>query len=212
MTTLLLIRHGETEWNRSGRWQGQADIPLSAEGRAQAQRLGQRLHAEQAAVDHLYSSDLGRAFETAAIVAQALEIPIHPLIELREIHIGGWSGLTTTEVRTQFPQDWEQYEAGNDFRRGEDGETMAEFHVRAGRVIDELIAQHPAERLMIVTHGGTIRAILHHFEASGGHVHDMPVHNTSITEIHIADGIATLVRANDSEHLEHPAPTAQGIA
>jgi broad specificity phosphatase PhoE len=212
MTTLLLIRHGETEWNRRGRWQGQTDIPLSAEGRAQARRLAQRLRSERQHVDHLYTSDLGRAYETAAIIAQALDLPAHPLIEMREIHIGGWSGLTSAEVRARFPRNWEQYEAGKDFRRGEHGETMAEFQARTGRAIDDLIARHPGERLMIVSHGGTIRAILHHFAASGGHVHDMPVDNASITEIHIVDGVAILARANDGKHLETPALSTQGIA
>src|SRR5688572_30474192 len=103
MTTILLIRHGETEWNRNGRWQGHADIPLSQAGREQAQALAQRLVSEGAFFDHLYASDLCRAFETAQVVGRALNIPVHPFSPLREINVGSWSGLTRAEIIERFP-------------------------------------------------------------------------------------------------------------
>src|SRR3712207_2534231 len=110
MTTLVFVRHGETDWNRVGRWQGHADIPLSTAGREQAAALAARFLREGRRFDHVYASDLGRAFETAQIIASTLKLPVHPLIELREMHIGAWSGLTSEEIRTRYPREWSLYE------------------------------------------------------------------------------------------------------
>ncbi len=201
MTTLFLIRHGETEWNRNGRWQGHADIPLSDEGRDQAKRLAQRLVAEGQQFDQIYASDLGRAFETASIIAGAFGLPVHPLIELREIHIGTWSGLTSTEIRTRFPDEWALFEAKRDFPRGTHGETMADFRGRAARVVVDLVRKHPGERLLIVTHGGVVRAMLHYVSSFTGESHEIHIENTSITELHFQDGRPHVVRSNDAAHL-----------
>ena len=201
MTTVVLIRHGETEWNRSGRWQGHADVPLSAEGRNQARRLAARLVAEGRSFDRVYASDLHRAFDTAEIVAQALELPVHPLIELREMHVGTWSGLTTDEIRARYPNEWRLYEGGEDFRRGDHGETMADFRSRVARVVDWLVGQHPGERLLVVTHGGAVRALLYHVQQPTGRFWDLPIDNTSITEVIFDGEKSEIVRANDVMHL-----------
>ena len=205
MTTLVLVRHGETEWNRSGRWQGHADVPLSADGREQARRLGAHLQAQGARFDHIYASDLGRALETAQIIAEALQMPVHPLVELREMHIGGWSGLTSAEIREAHPDQWVLFEEGGDFRRGGHGETLADFNGRVGRILDRLVATHPRERLLIVTHGGSIRALLHHVRPLAGNMGDGHIGNTSVTEVVLDGGAASMVRANDLSHLTDPA-------
>ncbi len=202
MTTLLLVRHGETEWNRNGRWQGHADVPLSDDGRDQARRLARRLKLEVERIDHVYASDLGRAFETAEIVAADLGLPVHPLIELREIHIGSWSGLTSDEIRSQFPLEWRLHETGDDFRRGGDGETMADFRSRVGRAAEELVRRHPGERLLLVTHGGAIRALLYYVSQGSWSVDETRVENTSLTEVVFEGGAARIVRTNDIAHLE----------
>lgn len=204
MTTLFLIRHGETEWNRSGRWQGHADVPLSDDGRAQARQLAQRLAQERHAFDGIYASDLGRAFETATIIAAAFDLPVHPLIDLREIHIGDWSGLTSDEIRARFPAQWADFEVKRDFPRGTHGETMTAFQQRAARVIEELVRRHPGERLLVVTHGGVVRAVLQYVSTFTQTPHDVPIANTSITELHFDDGIPGVVRTNDAAHLDGP--------
>ena len=201
MTTLVLVRHGETEWNRTGRWQGHADVPLSAEGRRQARYLAAALRLEGAVFDHIYASDLGRALETAQIVGDALNLPVHPLVELREIDIGGWSGLTSDEIRAAHPDEWTRFENDADFRRGVHGETMAEFRARVGKVLDHLVETHRGQRLLIVTHGGSIRAALRHLDPPGATLDAAPIGNTSVTEITLENGTAALVRANDISHL-----------
>lgn len=197
MTTIFLIRHGETDWNRSGRWQGHADIPLSQVGREQARALAQRLLGEGAFFDHLYASDLCRAFETAQLVGQALNIPVQPFPALREIHVGSWSGLTKAEIIERFPG------AFSDFFHSHDGESLDVFDRRVGEGVLELARRHPGERLALVTHGGTIRGILRYLYTQQGSGEPPSVHlgNTSITEIYF-DGVGwQLVRQNDLAHL-----------
>lgn len=197
MTTIFLIRHGETEWNRNGRWQGHADIPLSQAGREQAQALARRLLSEGAFFDHLYASDLSRAFETAQVVGRALEMPVQPFPALREIHVGSWSGLTRAEIIERFPG------AFTDFFHSQDGEAMDAFNRRVGEGVLELARRHPGERLAIVTHGGTIRGIIRYLYARQGLADPPSVHlgNTSITEVHFDGAGWQLVRQNDLAHL-----------
>ena len=102
MTTLLVARHGETDWNREGRWQGWADPPLNDTGRAQARRLAEELR--ETAFDAVYASDLRRAFETAEILAAPHAVPVVADAGLREIDIGSWSGLTRAEIDARFPE------------------------------------------------------------------------------------------------------------
>ena len=101
MTTLLLARHGETEWNREGRWQGWADPPLNETGREQARALREQLR--ETPFDAVYSSDLRRAHETAEIVAAPHGVPVIADEGLREIDVGSWSGLTRAEQEARFP-------------------------------------------------------------------------------------------------------------
>ena len=96
MASLLLARHGETDWNREGRWQGHADISLNERGREQARALAKQLSG--VAFDVIYASDLVRAHETALIVAEERRMPVHTDAGLREIDVGGWSGLTPDEI------------------------------------------------------------------------------------------------------------------
>lgn len=196
-TTFYLIRHGETEWNRIGRWQGHADVPLSALGREQAHALAQRLQTERFTVDHIYASDLSRAFETAQIVARRLRLPIEQLPDLREIHLGSWSGLTRDEIMQRFPG------ALVTFHYAPDGETRDIFGQRISSAIAHLAKQHPGERLMLVTHGGVIRTfLLHIYEAQGQlHAYVPPITNTSITEIQFQHGSWHVQRVSDGAHL-----------
>ena len=101
VTTILLARHGETEWNREGRWQGWADPSLNDTGRAQARELAEQLRATP--FDAVYSSDLRRALETAVILAAPHDLAVVTDADLREIDVGAWSGLTRAEITERFP-------------------------------------------------------------------------------------------------------------
>jgi broad specificity phosphatase PhoE len=154
VTTILLARHGETDWNHEGRFQGHADPPLNATGRAQAGRLARELaDVELAAV---YSSPLRRASETAEVVAAAHELEPIALDALREIDVGSWQGLTRAEIETRFPDQfarWLGYEQG-----WTDGETYEQMGRRVVATLLELASAHDGEQILAVTHGGPIRA------------------------------------------------------
>jgi probable phosphoglycerate mutase len=160
MTTFYLVRHGETDWNASGRWQGYADIPLNDAGRDQARRLAARLLRERASLDAIYSSDLQRSWETAAIVGEALGVAPQPLHALREIDVGSWSGLTVQEVRERDAELLARLESGEDLPRGGTGERFADLYDRAVPAVERLAAAHPHATIGLFSHGGTVRALL----------------------------------------------------
>ncbi len=195
-TTIYLIRHGETEWNRSGRWQGHADVPLSPDGFRQAEVLATRLVAERIAFDHIYASDLSRAMETARIVARALGMPVQTAPALREINVGAWSGLTRAEIVSRFPG------AFDTILHPPDGEPHDIFAARVGGALTNLAERHPLETLAIVTHGGTIRAMLKHvLTQAGGEVAIPFIGNTSLTILRLRNSSWSIVRLNDMAHL-----------
>jgi len=160
-TTILLARHGETDWNAVGRWQGHTDRALTERGRRQAAELAERLAA--VSIDAVYSSDLLRATETAEPVAKRLGLPLHTLPELREVDVGTWAGLTRDEVAARFPDGfrrWSEWETG-----WEDGETYDEMGERVVGAILRLAGEHEGGRILVVSHGGAIRAL--HAAAAG---------------------------------------------
>jgi alpha-ribazole phosphatase len=158
VTTLILIRHGETDWNRDGRWQGHADTSLNDRGREQARALAEELGSEVVAA--VYSSDLSRASETAEIIAARLGLPVEVDARLREVDVGGWSGLTMAEIDARFPEEvsrWRAEEPGHAF---DGGETYAKMSERVVAAVEEIAGHHPGEQVVVVLHGGPIRALL----------------------------------------------------
>jgi broad specificity phosphatase PhoE len=123
VTTILLARHGESDWNRDRRWQGHADRPLTDLGREQARALADRLAATE--LDAVYSSDLERARETAAIVAEPHQLPVKELSDLREVDVGSWSGLTRAEAEERYPNAFRRWTEGEE--GWDDGETYEQL-------------------------------------------------------------------------------------
>jgi alpha-ribazole phosphatase len=160
MTTLLLVRHGETDWNRTGRWQGQSDAPLNEHGREQARTLADELAGEP--ITGIYASDLSRARETAEIIARRLGLPIAVDTRLREIDVGAWSGLTTAELESRFPEAVARWRNGDPAHSFDGGETYAAMGARVVAALDEIAARHAHEHVLVVLHGGPIRALLAH--------------------------------------------------
>lgn len=161
MTIFYLIRHGETEWNVTGRWQGHMDIPLNDVGLAQAQRVAERLQQENTHFDVLYSSDLQRAWMTAQSIGKALSIEPQPLQSLREIDLGTWGGKTRAEIQESDSETLARIDAGEDVPRG-GAERIADLRTRVVTAVEQLATQHPNETVGIVAHGGTIRSLLTH--------------------------------------------------
>ena len=155
MTQFVLIRHGETDWNREGRWQGQADVPLNARGLEQAAAMARALNGS-IRLDAIYSSDLMRARQTADALAQAAALPVVLDPRLREIHQGEWQGLRVEEIEARYAhvfqmrsQDpWEVAPPG--------GETAQEVRQRVKTALDEIAQRHPGQAVAIVSHGFTL--------------------------------------------------------
>jgi broad specificity phosphatase PhoE len=146
-TRVLLVRHGQSEWNASGRWQGQADPPLTNLGRLQAREAADALGA----LDAVWASDLQRAAETAVIIANGLGVgPVVLDEDLRERDAGEWSGLTRAEIEERFPG----YLA--DHRRPPGWEDDERLLARALRVLHRIGEEVPGGDVVAVTHGGLI--------------------------------------------------------
>ncbi len=202
-TTLYLIRHGETDWNLTGRWQGHADIPLNAIGRAQARRLAERIGARGPRFDAIFSSDLQRAWETASILGQAADLPPQPLPALREIDVGSWSGLTSAEVRARDGETYARIQSGEDVARG-GGERFLDLYSRVVGAVEQLADKHAGQALALVMHGGPVRAVLLHAarDKRGVNPYRLHIGNTSITVAICEDGRWELGPINDMGHLE----------
>ena len=159
MTTLILARHGETDWNRENRFQGHADPPLNDLGREQSAELAARLAGERIA--RVYTSPLRRASETAEIVARELGLEVEHLEGLREIDVGAWSGLTRDEVAVRFPDEYALWLDRAPHGYGE-GETYDELAARVVPALRSLADRHPSETVLVVTHGGPSRVMQAH--------------------------------------------------
>ncbi len=188
MTTILLARHGETDWNRENRFQGHADPPLNETGRAQAAELAAALANEPLAA--VYSSPLRRAFETAQIVAAPHGLEPVSVDALREVDVGSWQGLTRAEIEERFP---EQFARWLDYEQGwEDGESYDEMGQRVLAALLELAARHEGERILAVSHGGPVRAayaVADGIEHSEARRRGPVVANAFVAEFSVEDGV-----------------------
>ncbi len=157
-TRLWLVRHGETDWNRAGRYQGQADIPLNANGLAQARALPPTFSGLPIAA--IYSSDLQRAAVTAGVIAAALKLPVivHP--GLREVSLGQWEGMLHTDIQAQYPEHWQARRNDPVHAHPPGGESLGEVAARAFAAADELARQHPGQQIILVSHALLLASLI----------------------------------------------------
>ena len=158
MTTVYLARHGESDWNVERRWQGHADRPLTERGREQARGLAARLEGVE--LDAVYASDLRRAWETAGAVASSQGLDVVRLPELREVDVGSWSGFTRDECAERFPDAFARWQAGGS--GWDDGESYEAMGDRIVAAIRRIASEHPDGAVLVVSHGGPIRAVHAH--------------------------------------------------
>jgi probable phosphoglycerate mutase len=199
-TRILLIRHGETAWNRATRIQGHTDIPLSPLGLAQAERLAQALADE--ALTAIYSSDLIRARQTAEALARAHELPIRLDAGLRERAFGRFEGLSWEEIDKGYPEDAARWRRRDpDFSVG-GGESLRVFSARCLAAAHRVTASHPGQNVAIVAHGGVLDCL---YRAATRAALDAPrswqLGNATINRLLATPGGFTLVGWNDDRHL-----------
>lgn len=159
-TQLIVVRHGETLWNSEGRYQGHLDSPLTAKGLAQSQSLARRLAGVPFSA--LYSSDLGRARQTAEIIGEATGHSTQLESRLREQHLGVFQGLTKLELRARLPLEFDDYRRGDPDHVVPQGESARQRHQIITGCLDELAKHHADETIVIIAHGGTLSALFRH--------------------------------------------------
>jgi len=201
-THLIAIRHGETEWNSEGRYQGHLNSVLNREGLAQAQALGERLAAEP--FDLLLSSDLGRALQTASAIAMRSghEIVVEP--RLRERRMGIFQGLTPDEVQARYPDEYARFKSHDPDYAIPDGESMRQLYQRSVACFSELAERHAGLTLAVVSHGGVLAMLYRHAKALPLDApRDFPLHNTGINRFRRRGSAWEVQIWGDIGHLEH---------
>jgi len=163
---LWLVRHGQTDWNAEGRYQGHADMPLNEQGLMQAHQLAQKLAGKplgkpsEERFEALYTSDLQRALQTAGVLGACLGLTPHRDARLREIHQGDWQGLLIADVANRFAAEVERRRADPLSARPPGGESVGELAARMASAAGDIARRHPGRKVLVVTHGLSIAALL----------------------------------------------------
>lgn len=210
MNRMILVRHGETEWNEGIRYQGQRDIPLSERGRQQARRVAERLKGEKLAA--IYSSDLRRAYETANVIADPHSIYVVPLMGLRETSFGEWEGMTYKEIASKYPDLVGRWVADPEFVSPPGGESFSQMRERVMMEVERITRAHEGDTVVVVSHGGVIRGVI--CTILGLPLKTfwrLKIDNASISVVEFyQDGNAILCSMNDVSHLGDPAEGLRG--
>lgn len=204
MTRLYLIRHGETEWNAIGRFQGWTDIPLSEKGLKQAELLGKRFEHGKIPVDAIYASPLIRAQQTAKPIAEATGLPVTLNEHFKEINYGEWDGMTFQELKATYGADFMRFmKEPHKFTFPGDGSfELVTERVKLG--LQEVLGEaNKGKNIVLVSHGGIIRLTLFYLMGiSPGLYNHFWIDNTGISIYEIWDnGRRVLKTLNDSSHL-----------
>ena len=199
MMRLVLVRHGQTEWNAVGKYQGQSNVALSDMGRQQAKCLAENFPAK---LDAIYASDLDRAKETAECVGKKLCVSVRPEKSFRELSFGDWEGLTYQEISSRWPNEANKLFTAPDELQIPHGENFQGLQKRALAKINELYKEHVDQTIGIFAHGAINKTIL------AGLMH-IPLHylwslrqeNTAVNILRLDDGFVTVELINSTSHL-----------
>ncbi len=198
--TILFMRHGQTDWNKAGRWQGHADIPLNETGQQQAEALCHRLKSWP--IDTIYTSDLQRCVQTAVPLATALGLePIKTQL-WRERDVGDFSGMTGEQAREQYPEIWAKAVRG--MIDPPNGEPFADVQARAWRAFESVVEAHSEGMVAVITHGGFLHALLAQVMGIDPGIYGRfsMRGNTGLSIVEVNDRGPVVTRLNDTSHLE----------
>ena len=202
MTRLILVRHGQTEWNRAERFRGHADVPLNTAGLAQAEATARRIQGVWP-VSAVYCSPLSRAARTAQAIAHPLELTEAPVQDLIDIDYGEWQGKTPEEVGSLWPDLLSAWYERPHTVHIPGGESLGEIRVRCRRAVGQVAERHPQECVVVVAHTVINRVIL--LEVLGlanDRFWRLRQDNCAINEIEMEGDTFTLVSMNDTCHLQ----------
>lgn len=197
---LILVRHGETDWNRTGRCQGISDVVLNDNGRKQAFELGLCLKGEK--ISAVYSSDLARAISTAEEIARHHGLTVEIDSDLREMDQGDFEGLLFTEIRERYAEIMSEWRDNPETLRIPSGETLAEVRERALRAFERLSGRHDGETIVAVSHNLTITTLLCEFTGVGlSGFRSFGIQAASRSTLCLSGGKVVVVDLNDISHL-----------
>jgi broad specificity phosphatase PhoE len=197
---LILVRHGETDWNRTGRCQGISDVVLNDNGKKQALELGVCLKGEK--ISAVYSSDLARAMSTAEEIAKHHGLTVETDSDLREMDQGEFEGLLFTEIRERFADIMTQWRDSPETLRIPSGESLSEVRERALRAFGRLCERHDGETVVAVSHNLTITTLLCEFTGIGlSGFRSFGIQAASRSTVCLSEGKVVVVDLNDISHL-----------
>lgn len=197
---LVLVRHGESEGNAAGAFTGHSPSPLTARGRAQAERIADALVSLPP--DAVYASDLRRALDTAAPLAARLGLTVIAREALRERDMGAWVGRTFKDIEANDPEDWRRLADRDPDHRPPRGESHRECAVRVGAALSEIVAAHPDGRVVVVSHGVAIHHMLRHLLRVDDPRTLFHVENCALQRLTVsASGVVRIQALNDARHL-----------
>ena len=201
MARIILVRHGQTEWNRVERFRGQADVPLNATGLAQAQATGRRVAATWRPVA-VYASPLSRAVQTAQAIAQHFDLTVHPQTDLMDIDYGKWRGLTPAEVSERWPDVFYAWQHTPHTAQIPEGETLTRLRARGMAAVHRLVDRHAGQTFVIVGHTVINRVLLLGMLGLGNdRFWHLGQQTCAINVIEVREGDFVLISLNDTCHL-----------
>lgn len=209
MLTLYITRHGQTEWNIQSRMQGWADSPLTVTGVEAARQLGKRL--QDVPLNAVYSSTSGRTIHTAQLIIGERTTPLIQKEDLREINVGEWQGMLSTDIEKDFADQLKTYYEHPSQFEPTSGESFHMLKERILGAVEDIAAAHPNGHVLIVTHGVVKKCLINHFSgAQLDSLWDPPfIHGTSLTMLEIDTDRRELTMIGDMSHTEEATGTAR---
>ena len=200
-TTVLLVRHGQTNSNVTGFYMGRSDEDLDELGHTQARRLSSRLSGWP--VTSVYTSPLRRAYTTAAILAEPHMLELNLLDDLIELGLGDWQGLHMDEIKRRWPDVWQQSRIDPSEVIMPNGERFRQVTERAVRAFQSIVGSNPGKQVVMVTHEAIVKVIVAHvLGVSNSMYRRFEVNNASLSVVRVANGNSRLITLNDTSHLE----------
>ncbi|MBS3811379.1 MAG: alpha-ribazole phosphatase [Halanaerobiales bacterium] len=200
-TNLVLVRHGETQWNKDSKYQGAVDIELNKKGKRQAQELYNFLKDEK--FDTIYSSTLKRASHTVKDIADYQNKDLITIADLMEIDFGEWEGLTFAEIEENYPKLAHKWAKDPTCCKPPEGEHIQEVEERVGDAIDQIVKENQDKKVLIATHGGIVRIIIAYLlELPLNRIFSIEVDNVSISRVKFYDHYPVVKLLNSTHHLK----------
>ncbi|NLW22473.1 MAG: histidine phosphatase family protein [Tissierellia bacterium] len=201
MKRIFFVRHGESQWNVVNRMQGQNDIPLTEKGIKQANSIANRLVNEN--IDKIYSSDLKRAYETALIIGDRLNLDVTKMKEFREMNFGVWEGKTHDEIMAEYQEQFLYWKKEPENTRIDGAETLQELQERSMAALNEIISSNKEDSILVVSHGVTIKVmILGLLGMSLSNYKNLVIENVSLSIVELRDYNRVLKILNDTCHVK----------